>query len=551
MTQNKPAPKVIVIPAKEETAQEQEKKKNLRVAAYCRVSTNSEEQINSYENQKAYYTEKIMTNPGWTMVDVFADEGKTGTSACKRKDFLRMIRQCRQGKIDMILAKSVSRFARNTVDTLNYTRELRSLGIPVIFEEQNINSIHPESEFLITIHGAFAQSESEDTSSRVRWGIQQSMRTGKANIQFKTLLGYKKGPDGEMVIVPEQAETVKLIYEMYLSGKTLRSIKESLEARGLRNAAGTTEWTTSNLRTILSDEKYCGDVLRQKTFIRDCISKQVVKNTGQRPKYLIQNHHDAIIPREQFDAVQFEMARRRAQTDRSRKSVPTGTGKYSGKYALSGLLFCGECGTAYRRVVWTQHGEKRAVWRCTSRLDYGKKYCKDSPTLDEEPLKQAVLAAINASMSDHGALKAQLTDAMEQELAPIPGESMSLGDIDRAIAELGKQFDHLLLEASGAGDVEGYAERFRAISTAIEELKRRKANIQNIRQEQEQITRRVHAAVSVLDGLSAELTQWDENVAYQMLEKVTVLSREMIRVTLRNGVEIEQTVEQPKRRKFV
>ena len=549
MTKNKPAPKVIVIPAKEESAQEQEKKKNLRVAAYCRVSTNSEEQLNSYENQKAYYTEKIMTNPDWTMVDVFADEGKTGTSACKRKDFLRMIRQCRQGKIDMILAKSVSRFARNTVDTLNYTRELRGLGIPVIFEEQNINSIHPESEFLITIHGAFAQSESEDTSSRVRWGIQQSMRTGKANIQFKTLLGYKKGSDGEMVIVPEQAKTVKLIYEMYLSGKTLRSIKESLEARGLRNAAGTTEWTTSNLRTILSDEKYCGDVLRQKTFIRDCISKQVVKNTGQRPKYLIQNHHDAIIPREQFDAVQFEMARRRAQTDRCRKSVPTGTGKYSGKYALSGLLFCGECGTAYRRVVWTQHGEKRAVWRCTSRLDYGKKYCKDSPTLDEKPLQQAVLAAINASMSDHGALTAQLTDAMEQELAPIPGESMSLGDIDRAIAELGKQFDHLLLEASGAGDAEEYAERFRAISTAMEELKRRKANIQNIRQEQEQVTRRVQAAVSVLDGLSAELTQWDDNVVYQMLEKVTVLSREMIRVTLRNGVEIEQTVEQPKRRK--
>ena len=327
------------------------------------------------------------------------------------------------------------------------------------------------------------------------------------------------------------------------------NIKETLEARGLRNAAGTTEWTTSNLRTILSDEKYCGDVLRQKTFIRDCISKQVVKNTGQRPKYLIQNHHDAIIPREQFDAVQFEMARRRAQTDRSRKSVPTGTGKYSGKYALSGLLFCGECGTAYRRVVWTQHGEKRAVWRCTSRLDYGKKYCKDSPTLDEEPLQQAVLAAINASMSDHGILTAQLTDAMEQELAPIPGESMSLGDIDRAIAELGKQFDHLLLEASGAGVAEEYAERFRAISTAMEELKRRKANIQNIRQEQEQVTRRVQAAVSVLDGLSAELTQWDDNVVYQMLEKVTVLSREMIRVTLRNGVEIEQTVEQPKRRK--
>ncbi len=191
------------------------------------------------------------------------------------------------------------------------------------------------------------------------------------------------------------------------------------------------------------------------------------------------------------------------------------------------------------------------MWRCTSRLDYGKKYCKDSPTLDEVPLQQAVLAAINASMSGHGTLTAQLTDAMEQELAPIPGEGMSLGDIDRAIAELGKQFDHLLLEASGADDVEKYAKQFRAISTSMEELKRRKANIQNIRQEQESVKKRVQEVASVLGKLSAELTEWNDNVVYQMLEKVTVRSREMIRVTLRNGMEIEQAVEQPKRRKFV
>ena len=325
------------------------------------MSTKKDEQLNSYENQRDYYTEKIMANPNWTMADIFADEGITGTSACKRKDFLRMIRQCRKGKIDMILAKSVSRFAHNTVDTLSYTRELRSMGIPVIFEEQNINSIYPESEFLITIHGAFAQSESEGISSRVKWGKHQAMRTGKANIQYKTLLGYEKGPDGEMVVNAEQAETVRKIYELYLSGQTLRNIKETLETGGFKNTAGTTEWTTSNLRTILSDEKYCGDVLLQKTFIRDCISKQVIRNTGQLPMYLIQNHHEAIIPRERFDAVQIELARRRAQTGGTKKSAPTGMSRYSGKYALSGLLFCGECGTAYRRVVWTQHGEKRAV----------------------------------------------------------------------------------------------------------------------------------------------------------------------------------------------
>ena len=266
--------------------------------------------------------------------------------------------------------------------------------------------------------------------------------------------------------------------------------------------------------------------------------------------YLIQNHHAAIIPRERFDAVQME-SRRRAQAGGTKKSAPTGMSRYSGKYALSGLLFCGECGTAYRRVVWTQHGEKRAVWRCSSRLDYGKKYCKESPTLDETPLQQAMLAAINASMSGRKVLADQLVDAMEQELAPVPGESMSLGDIDRAVTELGKQFDMLLAEAAN-GDVDEYAERFRAISTTMEELKRRKAAILSIRQEQEQeqISRRIHAAATAMTAVTVGITDWDDGVVYQMLEKVTVLADNRIKVTFRNGVEIEQVVDQPKRRQF-
>lgn len=222
MTESHPEKKIIVIPAKNESPQEQAKKRNLRVAAYCRVSTGDEEQLTSYENQKAFYTEKIMKNPEWTMVDIFADEGITGTSTCRRKDFLRMIRQCRQGKIDMILAKSVSRFARNTLDTISYTRELRSLGIAVIFEEQNINSIYPESEFLIALHAAFAQSESESISANVRWGKRQSIKDGKVTFQYKTLLGYEKGPDGNPVIIPEEAETVRQIFEWYLAGKSVR-----------------------------------------------------------------------------------------------------------------------------------------------------------------------------------------------------------------------------------------------------------------------------------------------------------------------------------------
>ena len=404
---NDTAPNVIVIPAKVETPQEQEKRRHLRVAAYCRVSTDSEEQLSSYENQLAYYTEKIMKEPGWTMAGVFADEGITGTSTCKRKEFLRMIRQCRQGKIDMILAKSVSRFARNTVDTLNFTRELRGLGIPVIFEEQNINSIYPESEFLITLHGAFAQAESESTSSRVRWGKRQAMKSGHVTMQYKQLLGYEKGPDGKPRIVPEQAEVVRFIYDRYLAGDSIREIKAALEGREIPTVSGKTKWMASHIRSILANEKYCGDVLLQKTFIQDCISKKVIPNTGQLPKYLIQNHHEGIVSRETFDAVQLEMARRNAKAGATRKSTPTGRGKYSGKHVLSNLLFCGECGTAYRRCVWTQRGIKRPVWRCVSRLDYGKKFCTQSPTLDEEPLQQAILAAVNAVMLDRDTLARQ------------------------------------------------------------------------------------------------------------------------------------------------
>lgn len=546
---NDTAPNVIIIPAKVEATQEQAKKRHLRVAAYCRVSTDSEEQLSSYENQLSYYTEKIMKEPGWTMAGVFADEGITGTSTCKRKEFLRMIRQYRQGKIDMILAKSVSRFARNTVDTLNFTRELRSLGIPVVFEEQNINSIYPESEFLITLHGAFAQAESESTSSRARWGKRQAMKSGHVAMQYKQLLGYEKGPDGKPRIVPEQAETVRFIYDRYLAGDSIREIKAALEGQGIPTVSGKAEWMASHIRSILTNEKYCGDVLLQKNFIQDCISKKVIPNTGQLPKYLIQNHHEGIVSRETFDAVQLEMARRNAKAGDTRKSTPTGRGKYSGKHVLNKLLFCGECGTAYRRCVWTQRGVKRPVWRCVSRLDYGKKFCTQSPTLDEEPLQQAILAAVNAVMLDRDTLARQLAAVMEWELAPMLGESMSLADIDRALEELSSQFNSLLAEAS-ANPAEDYTERFRELSESTARLKERKAQLEGACQEQGRLQSRLRAVSAAMEHMTAAMTEWDEEVIHQLLEKVTVLSREKIRVTFRDGREIEQYVAQPKRRKL-
>ena len=314
-------------------------------------------------------------------------------------------------------------------------------------------------------------------------------------------------------------------------------------------ATGSTTWTTVNIRSILTNEKYCGDVLLQKTFIQDCISKKVIPNTGQLPKYLIQNHHEGIVSRETFDAVQLEMARQNAKAGATRKSTPTGRGKYSGKYVLSNLLFCGECGTAYRRCVWTQRGVKRPVWRCVSRLDYGKKFCTNSPTLDEEPLQQAVLAAVNAAMADHDALARQLTAAMERELAPTLGESMSLADIDRALEELSGQFNSLLAEASANPEAD-YTERFRELSESTARLKEQKAQLEGVYQEQSQIQKRLRAVSAAMEHMTAELTEWDEEIIHQLLEKVTVLSREKIRVTFRDDREIEQYVAQPKRRKL-
>ena len=269
----------------------------------------------------------------------------------------------------------------------------------------------------------------------------------------------------------------------------------------------------------------------------------------QQSQLRLENHHEGIVSREIFDAVQLEMARRNAKAGATRKSTPTGRGKYSGKHVLSNLLFCGECGTAYRRCVWTQRGVKRPVWRCVSRLDYGKKFCTQSPTLDEEPLQQAILAAVNAVMLDRDTLARQLTAVMEWELAPMLGESMSLADIDRALEELSSQFNSLLAEAS-ANPAEDYTERFRELSESTARLKERKAQLEGACQEQGRLQNRLRAVSAAMEHMTAAMTEWDEEVIHQLLEKVTVLSREKIRVTFRDGREIEQYVAQPKRRKL-
>ncbi|MGN0656302.1 MAG: recombinase family protein [Ruminiclostridium sp.] len=270
--------KVVVIPPK--PLEKIRRTNRLNVAAYCRVSTDEEEQETSYEAQISYYTEKINGNSEWNMAGIFADEGITGTQARKRPEFLRMIRLCRKGKIDIILTKSLSRFARNTVDSLNYIRELKLLNIAIIFEKENINTLTAESEMLTTIMSCFAQAESESISKNVSWGIRQGFKNGNVPMHYNTMLGYCKSSDGKPEIVPEEAEIVIDIYDRYLSGMSLQQIADSLNARGLVTKYGKKPWTGANIQLILKNEKYTGDALLQKTYITDCISKKSRKMTA-------------------------------------------------------------------------------------------------------------------------------------------------------------------------------------------------------------------------------------------------------------------------------
>ena len=540
MTDEKP--RVIVIPPKPELQQTAAVTKQLRVAAYCRVSTDEEEQLSSYEAQCEYYTDKIMSNKEWTMAGIFADEGITGTSTKKRTEFLRMIRQCKQKKIDLILTKSIQRFARNTLDCINYTRILRQLGIGVLFEKENINSLPPDSEFMITMYGAMAQSESESISGNIRRGRQMHAKVGTLKIPCHWLYGYKKDADGKFCIIPEQAEVVREIYERYKDGASLRNLKDWLEENQIKTVLGTDDWSISVIKGILTNEKYCGDVLLQKTFCTDVISKKIVKNVGQMAQYYMPDHHEAIVSREQYNAVKAEMARRSALRSPSKEAV-TGRSCYTSKYALSDRLFCGECGTLYRRKTRNVKGNIYHEWRCISRLEYGKKYCHESPTLREIPLQSAILAAINSAMSNKAALVDRIKNVVSLELLPVQGQTMSLADIERRLTQFDEQFQQLLAEAIDAEDKEACNAQFTEILTEQTALKKQKETILQSSTDADHVCTRMKQAEQAIENTAQTITEWNENAVRQIVERVTVLSADEVLVRIKGGAEIKQRLE--------
>ena len=323
-----------------------------------------------------------------------------------RTQFLEMIELCKKGKIDLILTKSISRFARNTLECIQYVRMLKALGIPVIFEKEGINTADMTSEMLLTCLSSFAQAESESISLNVARGKRMGYKQGKFSFRYTNFLGYRKGADGQPEIVPAQADAIQMMFQNYLNGDSLFKIKEALENKGILTATGKKEWTTQAILRILQNEKYMGDVLLQKTFTANFLEGKPRKNNGELPQYYIENNHPAIVTREVFHRVQEEIARRKSKRPASQKKSKTNRGKFTSQYALSERLVCGTCGCYYRRVTWNIHGRKQIVWRCINRLEFGKRYCGDSPSIPEEALHAAIVKSIQS-----------LLDGRQEELA--------------------------------------------------------------------------------------------------------------------------------------
>lgn len=398
-----------------------EEKPKLRVAAYCRVSTDSDEQASSYEVQVEHYTQFIQKNPEWELAGIFADDGISGCNTKKRSEFIRMIEECMAGRIDMIITKSISRFARNTLDCLKYIRELKEKNIPVFFEKENINTMDSKGEVLLTIMASLAQQESQSLSQNIKLGLQYRYQNGEVQVNHNRFLRYTKDEDGYLIIESTEAEVVKRIYREYLEGSSLLQIGRGLEADGILTAAGKVKWRPETLRKILQNEKYIGNALLQKTYTVDFLNKK---------------------------RVQEEMVRRANlhSGEKRKKRV------YSSKYALSSIVYCPKCGDIYRRIAWNNRGKHSIVWRCCTRVEHGPSTC-DAPTIQESELQAAVVWAINLALGNRDSMIAALQENVETVIRQ--EDESSVEGIESKLEGLQKE---LLKWANSKKDYNGIAE---------------------------------------------------------------------------------------------
>ncbi len=536
-----PKKTISVIEPKRSMIVDKEKYQQKRVAAYCRVSTDSEEQLTSYTTQKKVYTEMIAARKDWAFAGLYADEGISGTRADKRPAFKKMINDCLAGKIDYVITKSVSRFARNTVDCLDHVRILKSKGIGIFFEEQNIDTLKIDSELYLVIYAGFAQSESESMSKNVTWSYRKRFEDGNAVFVYKKLLGYRKGEDGMPEIVPEEAALVVRIFDMYLAGETPRKISAIMQAEKIKVPGKKLTFSDAMIAGVLANEKYCGDSILQKTVTIDCISKTRRKNTGEAPMYYVQNSHPAIVSRETFHKAQEELLRRKTRTPQSTKAV-TASGKYS-RYALTDVLICGECGSRYKRVTWTNNGKKRIVWRCINRLDYGKQYCKKSLTVYETALQSAIVRALNKFNDEDKSTYMTLMKATIGEALGLNGCSDEVDLLQRKIDALNRKMLELINDSVQDGeDIESHEDEFKQISDTIALLKNRINAVQQPANSDGSSNDRLEQIQQVIEARKQNKFQYDDSIVRQMIECIKVYPDGKLEIIFGGGYIVEESL---------
>ena len=508
-----------------------------RVAAYARVSTELDAQQGSYEAQIDFYTTYIHSKPEWEFVGIYADEGTTGTSTKHRDEFKRMIDDALNGKIDLILTKSISRFARNVVDALTVSRNLKAKGVEVYFEKENLSSTDPRAEMIFTFLCTVAQEESRSISENVRWGVQRSMEAGKINLAYNSFLGYEKGEDGLPKIVEEEAKIVRLIYQWYLEGLTMTEIAERLEEDGYLTPRKCKKWSVSTIRSILTNEKYRGDARLQKTYTVDYLTKEVRVNQGERKQWYIHDSHDAIIAPETFELVQQELARRSGNKGKHFRSP------------FTGKIVCGDCGANYGHRVWHSNTRYRQqIWLCIDKYANGST-CRPPRVTDAE-MEQAFLIVLNGLFRD----KEKVIADCEAGLLPIIANVEPLYEQEKVLKaemlEINTEIEKLIRDNSArqrnqvehARKYEQLKQRLTSLQKEVNTTEQHIANLLTT-QKQSQIFLK-----ALKECGNSCLRKFHVPTWHALVDHAKIMADRTINFQLRNGSTISVSLEEAKRR---
>lgn len=497
-----------------------------RVAAYACASIDTEEQLSSYEAQVDHYTRHIQAYDEWDFVKVHTDEGISATSTAKRDGFRQMAQDALDGKIDLIITKSVSRFARNTVDSLTTVWQLKEKGVEVFFEKENIYTLDSKGELLITIMSSLAQEESRSISENVTWGQRKRMQDGKVTLPYKQFLGYEKGEDGLPKIVESEAVTVRIIYRLFLEGKTPSWIAKYLAESSILTPARKAVWQSTTVLSILQNEKNKGDAILQKTFCVDFLTKKMKVNEGEVPQYYVENSHPSIVTLKTFGMVQYELGQ--CKSNRGYKS--------SGS-SFSGRVICGECGGAYGSKVWHSTSKyRRTIWQCNHKCK-GKK--RDTPHLYETTRRKAFVEAFNRVVGDKDQIIEDLNSVIEVliDISALDKESVKLRDEYAVVMELiRKCMDE---NARSVINQDEYQERYNGLVERYEAAKQRLDAVSDEKQAQAAKRESIERFLSDLHQRGSLLVGFDEKLWYSTVDVVTVDSAGNFTFSFKNGMKIQ------------